>query len=110
MLGRTFSTPLPLYMRPRPFFPAEDAAAIRRRADPVDLWIVPDHRVLRVHKDDLVVLVHPVLSQPIGVQNLEVRVALRGALLRDALDRLRHGDLDKSAALRMTSAPGPRTT
>src|SRR5207248_8072288 len=41
----------------------------------------------------LVVLVPPVLADPVGVEDLEVRVVLRDALFRDALDRLGHRDL-----------------
>src|SRR3989441_8294165 len=57
-----------------------------------------------IDKDYLVVLVHPVLADPVGVQDLHVRIVLGGPLLRDPLNRLRHRDLDEPAAFRVSSA------
>src|SRR3989441_5542672 len=98
---------------------SEHTAAVRGMADPVDLRIVPDRRMLRVDEDHLVVLVHPVLADPIRVEDLHVRIVLGGPLLRDPLDRLRHRDLDEPTAFRVSpahrawpapaSAPDPRT-
>src|SRR5207245_1069660 len=95
--------------QPASFLPSgrqasEDPSAVRRFTDPVDLRIVADHGMLRIHEDDLVVLVRPVLADPVGVEDLEVRIVPRGPLLRDPLDRFRHRDLDEASPLRMTTA------
>src|SRR5207245_9661068 len=74
---------------------AEHAAAVRGIADPVDLRIVSDRRMVRVDEDHLVVLVRPALTHPIRVGDLLVRFVLGGPLLRDPLNRLRHRDLDE---------------
>src|SRR5881628_287451 len=83
---------------------AEDAAAVRGIADPVDLRIAPDRGMVRIDKDDLVVLVRPILPDPVRVEDLHVRIVLGGPLLRDTLNRLRHRDLDEPAAFRVASA------
>src|SRR5256712_8468680 len=95
--------------QPASFLPSgrqasEDPSAVRRFTDPVDLRIVADHGMLRIHEDDLVVLVRPVLADPVGVEDLEVRIVPRGPLLRDPLDRFRHRDFDEASPLRMTTA------
>src|SRR5207245_11558251 len=79
-------------------------SAVRRLTGPVDLRIVADHGMLRIHEDDLVVLVRPVLADPVGVEDLEVRIVPRAPLLRDSLDRFRHCDLDEAPPFRMTTA------
>src|SRR2546428_13835852 len=100
---------LALVQQPAPLLPggrqaSEDPSAVRRFTDPVDLRIVADHGMLRIHEDDLVVLVRPVLADPVGVEDLEVRIVPRGPLLRDPLDRFRHRDLDEASPLRMPTA------
>src|SRR2546428_1708269 len=94
--------PAPLLSRGRQA--SEDPSAVRRLTDPVDLRIVADHGMLRIHENHLVVLVRPVLADPVGVENLEVRIVPRGPLLRDSLDRFRHCDLDEAPPFRMTTA------
>src|SRR5207302_9656988 len=86
----------------------ERTSSVPRFADPIDLRIVPDHRMLRVHKDDLVILVHPVFADPVGIEDLEIGIPLRGSFLGDPLDRFRHRDLDKAAPLRMAPSHGFR--
>src|SRR5881628_1103504 len=81
--------------------------AVLRLGDPVDLRVTPDRGVLRVHEDHLVVLVPAILTDPVRVQDLHVRVALRDPLLRDPLDRLPHRDLVHPAALRVAPAHRP---
>src|SRR2546428_6915044 len=83
---------------------SEDPSAVRRLTNPVDLRIVADHGMLRIHENHLVVLVRPVLADPVGVEDLEVRIVPRGPLLRDPLDRFRHCDLDEAPPFRMTTA------
>jgi len=61
--------------QPRPFLPAdvkapEDTSPVLGFADPVDLRVAPDDRVLRIYEDDLEILVHPVLADPIRVEDL----------------------------------------
>jgi hypothetical protein len=51
----------------------------------------------------LVVLVAAVLAHPIGIQHLHVRMPLPSALLRDALDALRHSDLGNAHSLRSST-------
>ena len=46
-----------------------------------------------INHDDFVELVLAVLANPVGVEDLEVWVALAGSLLSHALNRLSHGDL-----------------
>src|SRR5213078_1016128 len=89
---------------------SEGTPAVPRLADPVDLRIVPDDRMLRVHEDDLVILVHPVFADPVRVEDFHVRIVPRGPFLGDALDRLRHRDFAEPAAFRTTPAatPDPR--
>src|SRR3989475_1946046 len=94
--------PAPLLSRGRQA--PEHPSAVCRLTNPVDLRIVADHGMLRIHEDDLVVLVRPVLADPVGVEDLEVRIVPRGPLLRDPLDRFRHRDLDEASPLRMTTA------
>src|SRR5439155_23019742 len=91
---------------------AERPAAIRGIADPIDLGIVADRGMVRVDEDHLEVLVHPVFTDPIRVENLQVRIVLRGPFLRDSLDRLRHRDLHEPAAFRVAPAhrAGPTST
>src|SRR5439155_507998 len=72
--------------------------------DPVDLRVGSDRGMVRVDEDHLVVLVRPVLADPIRVEDLQVRIVLRGPLLRDPLNRLRHRDLDELATFRVSSA------
>ena len=57
------------------------------------LLVGDDRGVVRVDEDDLVVLVLPILADPVGVQDLEVGVVASTALFGDALDVLAHGDL-----------------
>ena len=68
-------------------------ASVGGASHPTELLVVDDRRVGRVDEDDLVELVTPILTDPVGVQDLEVRVATADALLRDPLDALRHRDL-----------------
>src|SRR2546422_645226 len=87
---------------------AERPATVLGLADPVDLRIVLDRGVLRVHEDHLVVLVAAILSDPVRVQDLHVRVALRDSLFRHPLDRFPHRDLVHPAPLRVAPAHRPR--
>ena len=50
-------------------------------ADPVDTRITADGLVLRVDKDNLVVLVGRVLVDPVGVQDTQVSAATADTLL-----------------------------
>ena len=50
-------------------------------ADPVDTRITADSLVLRVDKDNLVVLVGRVLVDPVGVQDTQVSAATADTLL-----------------------------
>ena len=54
--------------------------------DPVDAGIAADGLVLRVDKDDLVVLVGRVLVDPVGVENAEVGAAATDTLLSGGLE------------------------
>src|SRR3972149_3769126 len=103
MLGRIFSAPLPALPRARE--PAAAPAPLGPPGDPRDLRVVHDGGVVRVDEDDLVVLVPAVLPDPVGIEDLEVRGVGRGAVLRDALSALRHGDLVAPPALRIPTAP-----
>src|SRR5881628_2248114 len=94
-------------LSPRAREPAERATAVLGLRDPVDLRVAPNRGVLRVHEDHLVVLVAAVLADPVRVQDLHVRVALRDPLLRHPLDRLPHRDLVHPAALRVAPAHRP---
>src|SRR6266571_7803180 len=60
--------------------------------------------MVRVDEDYLVVLVHPVLADPVRVEDLHVWIVLGGPLLGDPLNRLRHRDLDEPTAFRVSSA------
>src|SRR5947209_8165764 len=94
----------PAALLPRGRQAPEDAPAVRGVADPIDLRVAPDRGVVRVDENHLVVLVRPVLADPVRVQDLHVRIVLGGTLLRDSLNRLRHRDLDEPAAFRVSSA------
>src|SRR3989442_13367167 len=96
----------PAALLPRGRQAPEDAPAVRGVADPIDLRVAPDRGVVRVDENHLVVLVRPVLADPVRVQDLHVRIVLGGTLLRDSLNRLRHRDLDEPAAFRVSSAHG----
>src|SRR2546423_6761159 len=91
----------------------ERASSVPRFADPIDLRIVPDHRMLGIHEDDLVILVHPVFADPVGIEDLEIGIPFRGSLLGNPLNRFRHRDLDETAPLRMAPShwfwPPPAT-
>ena len=65
---------------------AVDAVLVLVVADPVDLGVMLDDRASGVDEDDLVPLVLPVRSDPVGVQDLEVLIALLGPLLGDGLE------------------------
>src|SRR3989475_10486296 len=104
LLGPVALVQEPAALLPRGRQAPEDAPAVRGIADPIDLRVAPDRRMVRVDEDHLVVLVHPVLADPVRVQDLHVRIVLRGPLLRDPLNRLRHRDLDEPAAFRVASA------
>ena len=56
-------------------------ASVGGTSHPTELLVVDDRRVGRVDEDDLVELT-PILTDPVGVQDLEVRVATADALLR----------------------------
>lgn len=55
-------------------------------ADPVDAGVVADDPVRGVHGDDLVVLVHAVVGDPVRVEHAEVAAAPANTLLGDVLD------------------------
>jgi len=55
--------------------------------DPVDAGILADGLVLRVDKDDLVVLIGRVLVDPVGVEDAEVGAAATDTLLGGRLER-----------------------
>src|SRR3989304_1594482 len=82
---------------PRRRQPTIGAAAVLRVGDPCDPRVRADCGMVGIHEDHLVVLVHPVLPDPVRRQHLEVRVPLRGPLLGDPLDRFRHRDLEHAA-------------
>ena len=64
-----------------------------RPGEHAQLLVGDDRGVVRVDENDLVVLVLPILADPVGVQDLEVGVVPGAALFGDALDVLAHGDL-----------------
>ena len=96
---RTF----PLVHQPSAFlsctgFPSEHSSSVWERRDPVDLRIVYDRRMRGVHQDDLIVMVHSVFANPVGVQDLHVRIMGSGPFLDDSLCVLRGSDLLCSAS------------
>lgn len=60
---------------------AELAVLVHSIADPVDTGIVTDGLVSGVNKDDLKVLVHSVLVNPVGVEDAESSALAANALL-----------------------------
>lgn len=48
--------------------------------DPVDARVTTDGFVLRVHQDDLVVLVRRILVDPVGIEDAQVGAAAADAL------------------------------
>ena len=64
-----------------------------RPGEHAELLVGDNCGVVGVDEDDLVVLVLPILADPIGVQDLEVGVVAGAALFGDALLVLGHGDL-----------------
>jgi hypothetical protein len=49
--------------------------------DPVDAWVAADSLVLRIDKNDLVVLVGGVLVNPVGVKDAEISASAADTLL-----------------------------
>src|SRR5207302_7937461 len=83
----------------------ERTSSVPRFADPIDLRIVPDHRMLRVHKDDLVILVHPVFADPVGIEDLEIVLAVRGAFFGDPLARVLRSRCDTACPVNSWANP-----
>lgn len=54
--------------------------------DPVDAWVAADGLVLRVDKDDLVVLVSGVLVDPVAVEDAQVGATAADTLLSGGLE------------------------
>ena len=59
---------------------------VDRVDDPVDAGIATDSLVLRVDKDNLIVLVGRVLVDPVGVEDAEVGAAAADTLLSGGLE------------------------
>ena len=55
--------------------------------DPVDAGVVAYRFVLRIHQDDLKVLVGRVLVDPVGVEDAQVGTAAPNALFGSRLER-----------------------
>lgn len=72
--------PQPPRLLPRGSQPARLAVLVDRLHDPVDACVAADGLVLRVHEDDLEVLVRRVLVDPVGVEDAEVGAAAADAL------------------------------
>lgn len=65
------------------------AVLVDRVADPVDARVVPDDLVEGVHQNDLIILVHGVLVDPVRVEHAEPAALAANTLLGDHLQVLR---------------------
>src|SRR2546428_13334961 len=77
---------------------AVDATLVLGLRDPRDPGVRANDRVLRIHQENLEVLVSPVLSDPVRGEDLHVRIPPGDPFLGNPLDRLRHRDLDHPPA------------
>jgi len=73
------------------------SAGVTTASNPAQLLVSLDYGVTWVEHDDLVEFVSTVLANPVGIENLEVRVLLGGTLLSDTLNGLRHGDFEDTS-------------
>ena len=83
---------------------AVDAPLVGPAADPVNLRIGHDYRMVRVYQDNLVPLVAAVGSDPVGVEHFQVREFTCGPLLGNHLQRLGYSNLGDAGALGAASA------
>lgn len=67
--------------------------------DPLDVLVILDHWMERIHQNDLVVLDATILAYPVGIEDLEIREVTIDTLLGNTLDGLAHGDLAQSPSL-----------
>ena len=60
---------------------------VDRFGDPVDAGVTPDGFMLRVHEDDLEVLVRRVLVDPVGIEDAQIGAAAPNAFLGGGFQR-----------------------
>ena len=64
-----------------------------RSGEHAELLVIDNGRVVRIDHDDFVVLVLPVLADPVRVEDFEVGEVAVDTLFGDALRVFGHGDL-----------------
>jgi len=78
------------------------AMLVNRLCQPVDSGVIADDSVLRVHKDDLEILVYTILVYPVGVEHPEVSTFAANAFLCCAPKRSLELELVNTMVLGLT--------